>query len=124
MGSRIIRERDGSYAAEFDIRTVQQQLADAANEQRFLQSYASGTYSVLPEIEPAPTTAVFELGAVLTVRTAERVAALGHLLGALPDVEWLRHEVLGATMIVHARLRGEVSRSAVVANVTRALASD
>ncbi|QPK78438.1 [protein-PII] uridylyltransferase [Corynebacterium lizhenjunii] len=122
VGSRLVAGPHGTFRGEFDIRTVQQSLADAADAARLAQSYASGTYSVLPPIAPEPTTAVFDRGGILVVRTVERVAALGHLLGALPDVEWVRHEVLGATMIVHVQFRGEYERVAIVQAVMRALA--
>ena len=43
---------------------------------------------------------------------------------ALPEFMWLRHEILGATMIVHVFFGASVSRAQVVGNVTRALARD
>ena len=54
----------------------------------------------------------------------ERIGALGHLIGALPDVEWLSHQILGDTMIVQSQPLGPAARTTVVGNVTRALASD
>ena len=70
------------------------------------------------------TTAAFDVGGILVIRTVERIGALGHLVEALPDFVWLRHEILGATMIVNVCLAGQVSRATVVGNVTRALARD
>lgn len=122
--SRMVRGDDGGFAAEFDIRTVQQTLADAADEARFIQSFKSGTYSRLPEISSEPTTAEFQHGGILVVRTVERIGALGHLIAALPEMDWMSHEIMGATMIVHIQLRGPINRAAVVGNVTAALVND
>ena len=122
--ANIVREDDGTYKAEFFIRTVQQTLKEAAQEIRFIQSYNSRTYTELPDIEGEVTTAAFDVGGILVIRTVERIGALGHLVEALPDFVWLRHEIMGATMIVNAFLAGQVSRATVVGNVTRALARD
>ena len=122
--ANIVREEDGAYKAEFFIRTVQQTLKEAAQEVRFIQSYNSRTYTELPDIEGEVTTAAFDVGGILVIRTVERIGALGHLVEALPDFVWLRHEILGATMIVNVYLAGQVSRATVVGNVTRALARD
>lgn len=124
VSSRMVRRENGGYAAEFDARTVQERFADAANEERFIQSYKSGTYTSLPTIFPEPTTALFSTGGVFEARTVERIGALGHLIAALPDVEWLDHRALGATLIVRTRLRGQYARATVVRNVTHALAGD
>ena len=127
MRSRMARHSgsdDGAYVAEFDVRTQQQRLADAADAQRFQQYFKSGTFTELPPIHGEPTTCAFDVGGILTVRTVERVGALGHLIAALPPLEWLTHEIMGATMIVHVQLRGEYQRSSVVGNVTAALATD
>lgn len=124
VAARMVRTAGGRYAAEFDIRTTQQTLESAADEQHFIQSYKSGAYSTLPEVHGAPTTAVFGIGGILEVRTVERIGALGHLIGALPDVEWLSHQILGDTMIVQSQPLGPAARTTVVGNVTRALASD
>ena len=122
--ANIVREEDGAYKAEFFIRTVQQTLKEAAQEIRFIQSYNSRTYTELPAIAGEVTTAAFDVGGILVIRTVERIGALGHLVEALPDFVWLRHEILGATMIVNVYLAGQVSRATVVGNVTRALARD
>ena len=122
--ANIVREEDGAYKAEFFIRTVQQTLKEAAQEIRFIQSYNSRTYTELPVIAGEVTTAAFDVGGILVIRTVERIGALGHLVEALPDFVWLRHEVMGATMIVNVYLAGQVSRATVVGNVTRALARD
>ena len=122
--ANIVKEDDGTYKAEFFIRTVQQTLKEAAQEIRFIQSYNSRTYTELPDIEGEVTTAAFDVGGILVIRTVERIGALGHLIEALPDFVWLRHEIMGATMIVNVFLAGEASRATVVGNVTRALARD
>ena len=122
--ANIVREEDGAYKAEFFIRTVQQTLKEAAQEIRFIQSYNSRTYTELPAIAGEVTTAAFDVGGILVIRTVERIGALGHLVEALPDFVWLRHEIMGATMIVNVHLAGQVSRATVVGNVTRALARD
>lgn len=122
--ANIVREKEGLYKAEFFIRTVQQTLKEAAQEIRFIQSYNSRTYTELPAIAGEVTTAAFDVGGILVIRTVERIGALGHLVEALPDFAWLRHEILGATMIVNVYLAGQVSRATVVGNVTRALARD
>ena len=122
--ANIVREEDGAYKAEFFIRTVQQTLKEAAQEIRFIQSYNSRTYTELPAIAGEVTTAAFDVGGILVIRTVERIGALGHLVEALPDFVWLRHEIMGATMIVNVYLAGQVSRATVVGNVTRALARD
>ncbi len=124
MASRMVRRADGTFDAEFDIRTQQQKLVDAADREHFILSYHSGTYSMLPEVGGEPTTAVFDVGGVLEVRTVERVGALGCLMAALPEFEWLSHRVLGETMIVQILPRGQVNRTTVVGNVTAALGSD
>lgn len=122
--ANIVKEDDGTYKAEFFIRTVQQTLKEAAQEIRFIQSYNSRTYTELPDIEGEVTTAAFDVGGILVIRTVERIGALGHLIEALPDFVWLRHEIMGATMIVNVFLAGQASRATVVGNVTRALARD
>lgn len=124
VASRMIRVDDGSYAAEFDIRTTQQTLESAADEQHFVQSYKSGAYSTLPEIPVAPSTAIFGVGGLLEVRTPERRGGLGHLIGALPEFAWLSHRILGDTMIAQIQLQGDYVRSTVVGNVTQALGTD
>ena len=114
----------GSYQAEFVIRTVQKTLTEAAEPDRFIQSYNSRTYTELPDIVGEPTTAAFNVGGILEIRTVERIGALGYLVESLPEFMWLRHEILGATMIVHVFFGASVSRAQVVGNVTRALARD
>lgn len=114
----------GSYQVEFVIRTVQKTLTEAAEPDRFIQSYNSRTYTELPDIVGEPTTAAFNVGGILEIRTVERIGALGYLVESLPEFMWLRHEILGATMIVHVFFGASVSRAQLVGNVTRALARD
>lgn len=123
IGTNFIEESAGIGVGEFDVRPQHQTLADAADEARFIQSFKSGVYSELPAIEPAPTTATFDPGGILVVRSVERVGALARLIHALPDFLWLRHQVMGATMIVHVQLRPGVARAHVVRTVTAALAN-
>lgn len=122
--ANCVRGGAGDYQAEFDIRTVQKNLTEAAEPDRFIQSYNSRTYTEFPAIAGEPTTAAFNVGGILEIRTVERIGALGYLVEALPEFMWLRHEILGATMIVHVFFGALVSRAQVVGNVTRALARD
>nr|WP_290226341.1 [protein-PII] uridylyltransferase [Corynebacterium confusum] len=118
----------GALAAEFSARTVQESWEDASDVDRFLQAYKSGVHSRLPQVAGGHTTAMFNAEGLLEVRTVERRAALGTLIAQLPEIEWVEHAALGATMIVTICLRGNpstgLSRAAVVANVTAALSSD
>lgn len=122
--ANFVRGDASGYQAEFVIRTVQKTLREAAEPDRFIQSYNSRTYTELPDIAGEPTTAAFNVGGILEIRTVERIGALGYLVEALPEFMWLRHEILGATMIVHVFFGASVSRAQVVGNVTRALARD
>ena len=122
--ANFVRGDAGDYQAEFVIRTVQKTLTEAAEPDRFIQSYNSRTYTELPDIAGEPTTAAFNVGGILEIRTVERIGALGYLVESLPEFMWLRHEILGATMIVHVFFGASVSRAQVVGNVTRALARD
>ncbi|WP_284851979.1 [protein-PII] uridylyltransferase [Corynebacterium rhinophilum] len=122
--ANFVRGDAGDYQAEFVIRTVQKTLTEAAEPERFIQSYNSRTYTELPDIAGEPTTAAFNVGGILEIRTVERIGALGYLVESLPEFMWLRHEILGATMIVHVFFGASVSRAQVVGNVTRALARD
>ena len=117
----MVREEDGSYAAEFTVRALHERLERAADEARFVQAYKSGVYSTLPEIEKHPSTANWQVGGVFEVRTVDQRAVLGHVIGKLPDVKWLTMTSPGATMVVQAAMSETVSRAAVVRNVTEAL---
>lgn len=111
------------YAAEFDVRSFQQPFAAAANEARFIQVYKSGVHSVVPPVEPGPATATWTLGGVIEIRTPDRPNACAAAFAALPECEWLSVKTLGATMVMQAAPRGEVSRAALTTNVTEALVS-
>ena len=117
----MVREDDGSYAAEFTVRALHERLERAADEARFVQAYKSGVYSVLPAIENYPSTANWQVGGVFEVRTVDQLAGLGHVIGKLPDVKWLTMTSPGATMVVQAAMFETVSRAAVAMNVTEAL---
>src|SRR5699024_1032414 len=110
----MVREDDGSYAAEFTVRALHERLERAADEARFVQAYKSGVYSTLPPIEKNPSTANWQVGGVFEVRTVDQRAALGHVIGKLPDVKWLTMTSPGATMVVQAAMFETVSRAAVV----------
>lgn len=114
---------EAGYAAEFDVRTAQESFAAAADEERFIQAYKSGVYTVLPPIEGAPTTAMWDAGGVFEVRTPDRPHVFGHVLAKLPDCEWITVNTPGATMVLQAVPIGDAPRGTVVRNVTRALAS-
>lgn len=116
----VVREPGGELAAEIAVRTVQGELS-AADEAYFIQSYKSGQHAAPGRISGGHTTAVFNVGGVLEVRTADRRGALATLLGLVPEIEWLSMRNPGATMIVHTRLAGAVERTAVVRNVTNGL---
>lgn len=125
VSSRMARVSDAQgegFAAEFDVRTVAESFDTAADEARFIQSYKSGVFTVLPEIDGAPTTAMWT-GGVFEVRTVERTGVLGHVLAKLPDCEWITSYVPGATMVLHAKPLGDVPRATLVRNVTQALVS-
>ena len=117
----MVREDDGSYAAEFTVRALHERIEWAADEARFIQAYKSGVYSVLPPIEKMPSTANWQVGGVFEVRTVDQRAGLGHVIGKLPDVKWLTMTSPGATMVVQAAMMETVSRAALVRNVTEAL---
>jgi len=115
---------DAGYAAEFDVRTAQESFAAAADEDRFVQAYKSGVYTVLPPIEGgAPATAMWNAGGVFEVRTPDRPYVFGHVLAKLPDCEWITVDNPGATMVLQAQPIGDVSRASVVRNVTQVLAT-
>lgn len=117
----MVREENGTYSAEFKIRALHERLERAANEERFVQAYKSGVYSVLPNIEKVPSTANWQVGGVFEVRTVDQRAALGHVIGKLPDVKWLTMTSPGATMVVQAAMNETISRAGLARNVTEAL---
>ena len=119
---RVSDEQGEGFAAEFDVRTVAESFDAAADEARFIQSYKSGVYTMLPEIDGAPTTAMWT-GSIFEVRTGERTGVLGHVIAKLPDCEWITSYVPGATMVLHAKPLGDVARATLVRNVTEALVS-
>lgn len=121
QAARMVRDGKTGISAEFDCRPAHESLETAADEVRFIQSYKSGVYSMLPDMEGGPTTAMFSTGGILVVRTSDRRSALGHLLSRLPEVEWLSMNNPGATMIVKASLLGNTPRQTVVRNVTEVL---
>ncbi|APT93669.1 protein-PII uridylyltransferase [Corynebacterium phocae] len=119
--SAMARQADTTVASRLEVRVQSQQLAHAIHAPRFIQAYKSSAPYEIPGIAAQPTYAAFDVGGVLEVRTVERTGALGHLLRVLPEIEYLSHDVLGATMVVQVKLRGECNRTQVVRAVTAAL---
>ncbi|MDO4762716.1 MAG: [protein-PII] uridylyltransferase [Corynebacterium sp.] len=109
--------RDGIVSAELKVYNT---LGTAFNESEFIQGYKSGVYSALPTIEPGAC-ATFWFGDVLEVRTTDRKAALGTLIGVLPELEWLKIHTPGATMIAQCKLAAGYDRAKVERDVTRVL---
>lgn len=122
VGARVARDRDGTIHAEFDARSTIETLEASADAAGFRQTYLSGVHSTLPPVAPAPTATYWD-GNLLEVRTVDRIAALGALMGVLPEVSWLTVRTPGATMIVQAALRGDIDRGRVSRDVTRVLAT-
>lgn len=115
----MVRRPDGRVEAEFTVHSTVEGTIDGAD---FLRTYRSGVHSTLPEVDPAPTAMLWH-GTVLEVRTGDRLAALGTLLGALPEWEWLTARSLGGLMIVNAELGTAVvnNRATVERDVLRAV---
>ena len=125
VAAQVVRlADDGGYGARLDLRPAQQSFADSAAdvEERFIQAWKSRTFSRLPEISPELSTVVLSGEGLLEIRSVERLGALGHGLAALPDIQWLRHEVVGATMIMTVKLQQAPVRESVVRGLTAALA--
>ncbi|AGF72804.1 PII uridylyl-transferase [Corynebacterium halotolerans YIM 70093 = DSM 44683] len=122
MGARVARAADGTVHAEFDTRSTIETLTASADAVSFIQTYKSGVHSMLPAVTPGPTATYWD-GNVLEVRTVDRIAALGALMGVLPEISWLTVRTPGATMIVQAALTGDIDRGRVGRDVTRVLAT-
>ncbi|QDZ42842.1 [protein-PII] uridylyltransferase [Corynebacterium sp. sy039] len=97
-------------------------LGTGFDEQDIVQSYKSGVFSALPTIHGGLTTTMWQ-DDILEVRTTDRQAALGTLLGVLPGIKWLRMTTPGATMIVQCQLEPGFDRAQVERDVTRLLTS-
>ncbi|TRX49903.1 [protein-PII] uridylyltransferase [Corynebacterium guaraldiae] len=119
LSSRLVRTEEG-YAGEFDIRALHGAIDLATVEERLVQSYKSGTYTVLPDFVPGPATAMWTRG-VFELRIDDYPGTLGHVLALLPECEWLSTTTPGATMVLHAVPLGDVPRATLVRNVTQAL---
>src|SRR5699024_8161360 len=85
----MVREDDGSYAAEFTVRALHERIERAADGARCVRPYNAGVYSVLLAIESYPSTASWQVGGVFAVRTVDHLAGLGHVIGKLPHFTWL-----------------------------------
>ncbi len=115
--ARIATHADGQAHAELIVRpTVEHEV----EPETFIQAYKSGVHSALPPVRPEAT-ATYWNGAVVEVRTVDRIAAFGALLAALPDTEWMRMDSPGGTMIVQAQLHPGVDRAAVERRIDAAL---
>ncbi|EIK55934.1 [protein-PII] uridylyltransferase [Corynebacterium diphtheriae] len=99
---------------------VYNRLGTRFDSAEFEQAYKSGVHSSLPPLDRGKC-ASFWVGNILEVRTTDRRAALGHLLGVLPDLKWARMSNPGATMIVQCELKDGFDRSKVERDVTRVL---
>ncbi|MDO4631377.1 MAG: [protein-PII] uridylyltransferase [Corynebacterium sp.] len=96
-------------------------LGTGFDKAEFIQAYKSGVYSALPHVAPAGTTATFWFDDVLEVRTTDRQAALGTLMGVLPEISWLKMSNPGATMIMQCGLKPGFDRATVERDVTQVL---
>ncbi|MDY3128300.1 MAG: [protein-PII] uridylyltransferase, partial [Corynebacterium sp.] len=121
ISAALVREDNDTYSAEFYARAQHERLATESDTARFIQTYKSGVYSMLPEIRPASTTATWTVGGIFEVRTVDQLGALGHVIAMLPDVDWLKMTSPGATLVLEASLCEATSRQALVTNVTEAL---
>lgn len=119
VSSRLVRTGEG-YAGEFDVRALHGTIDMETAEEHLIQSYKSGTYTVLPPFVPGPATAMWT-GGIFEIRIDDYTGTLGHVLALLPDCEWLSTSTPGATMVLHALPHGEIPRAALVRNVTQAL---
>lgn len=114
--ARILASEDG-VVAEIEVRFP---MPGDADPEEFVRAYHSGVFTVLPDVQPAPT-ATFWRGATLEVRTVDRPGALGRLLAVLPEIQWAQISSPGATMIAQFQLPLDVDRAQVERDVTRAL---
>ena len=119
ISSRLVRTAEG-YSAEFDVRALHALIDASTVEEQLVQSYKSETYTQLPPFVPGPATAMWT-GNIFEVRIDDYPGTLAHVLATLPDCEWLSTTTPGATMVLHALPAAEISRAALVRNVTQAL---
>lgn len=86
------------------------------------QAHNSGVFATLPSIQGA-VVATYWNGTTLEVRTQDRLAALGALLGVVPSPRWVRMRRRGASMIVACELAPGFNTAEVEREVTRVLAN-
>ncbi|MCS4536269.1 [protein-PII] uridylyltransferase [Corynebacterium sp. HS2168-gen11] len=118
ISAAFVNDSDG-VSAEMQVYNM---LGTGFDEREFIQAYKSGVYSALPTIEPGAV-ATFWHDNILEVRTTDRKAALGTLIGVLPEWEWINMHTPGATMIVQVSMVGNVDRCKIERDITKALAT-
>ncbi|MCK7674211.1 [protein-PII] uridylyltransferase [Corynebacterium pygosceleis] len=122
QGSRMVTDPvDGSCRAEFDVRPRAAKRPSDVDEGAFIQAYASGVFSTLPEVRPAATATAWT-GRTLEVRTIDRPGVIGAVMGVLPEIDWMEAATPGATMVARFRLRGgNADRARIERDVNRVL---
>ncbi|MCS4490885.1 [protein-PII] uridylyltransferase [Corynebacterium sp. ES2715-CONJ3] len=111
---------DGSRGKIIAELTVYNTLGTGFDKGEFIQAYKSGVYSALPPVTRSDPVTYWH-GDILEIRTSDRRAALGTLMGVLPDLHWLSISTPGATIIVVCSLKPGYERAAVDRDVTRVL---
>ncbi|AZA11701.1 [protein-PII] uridylyltransferase [Corynebacterium gerontici] len=118
VASTVIVEEE-KVRAQLEVRNNSGSTFDAAE---FVQAYHSGVFSALPALAPGAVATAWQ-DDVLEVRTLDRRAALGALIGVLPEVRWIDQELRGTTMIARCKFMAGFDRAKVERDVTRVLSN-
>lgn len=118
VAATVVVENE-AVRAQLEVRNHSGSTFDATE---FVQAYHSGVFSALPSLAPGAAATAWQ-GDVLEVRTLDRRAALGALIGVLPEVRWIDQELRGTTMIARCELVEGYDRAEVERDVTRVLSN-